>query len=135
MSATAPLFLYVEDDAPSRTVMQFLIGRILGAHVEVFEDTTNFVERLRSLPGIPRVIFLDTQIAPLNGYQVLTLLRGLHEYESTPIIAMTASVTRLDVEQIRDAGFDGLIGKPIKSQVFLDLLKRIMAGESVWYVM
>jgi len=133
-TGTSQLFLYIEDDPPSRKVIEFLITRVLGARITVFEDTSNFVEKLHSLTEVPRVVFLDIHIGPINGYEVLSILRGEEAYRATPVIAMTASVTSDDVERLKQAGFDGLIGKPIRSQIFLELLKRILVGESIWFV-
>ena len=39
-----------------------------------------------------------------------------------------------EVKQLQDAGFDGLIGKPVMKRVFPELLQRILDGEPVWYV-
>jgi CheY-like chemotaxis protein len=134
MDQNSHLFLYIEDEPASRMVMQFLITRILGAQLAIFEDTGDFVEKLHGLPTIPKVIFLDIHVGPVDGYGVLSALRNLPDYRSVPVIAMTASVTSTDIARVKDAGFDGLIGKPIKSQAFPGLLKRIMTGESIWYV-
>jgi hypothetical protein len=39
-----------------------------------------------------------------------------------------------DIEQLREAGFSGLIGKPILKEIFPELVEKLLAGESVWYV-
>jgi CheY-like chemotaxis protein len=134
MHQDAPLVLYVEDDPNSRIVMNLMITRVLGAKLEIFNDTENFMERLCALPILPRVIFLDIYIAPLDGYAVLALLKNNVEYQDIPVIAMTASVTSMDLKDIEAAGYDGLIGKPIKGRIFPDLFKQILAGQPVWFI-
>lgn len=134
MPETPPLFLYIEDDPPSRQIIELLITRVLGARLVMFENTENFEDKLSELPETPRVVFLDVHIGPVDGFEVLTILRGKEAYQQTPIIATTASVTSTDVSRLKEVGFDGLIGKPIKNEIFLDLLKRILLGESVWFV-
>jgi len=47
---------------------------------------------------------------------------------------MTASVTVSDIEDLKKAGFDGLIAKPVRKKVFPELLDRILSGDAVWYV-
>jgi len=37
-----------------------------------------------------------------------------------------------EVELLRTAGFDGVIGKPINHATFPDLLMRILKGEKIW---
>jgi CheY-like chemotaxis protein len=135
MSGSLPAFLYVEDDELSQEIMQLLLVHVLGySQVMTIEDSNHFVERVRALPIVPDVIFLDIQMRPHDGYAMLKMLRGEEAYQKTKVIAMTASVMATDVAALKTAGFDGLIGKPIMRQVFPDLLRRILAGESIWFI-
>lgn len=130
-----PVFLYVEDDQLCREIMQLLIVKVLGyPKLILFEENAHFMEQVRALPSIPDVIFLDIQMRPHDGYEMLKMLRSDPAYQPSKIIAMTASVMATDVEALKKAGFDGLIGKPIMRRVFPDLLKRILEGEDVWFV-
>jgi CheY-like chemotaxis protein len=132
---TLPRFLYVEDDMLSRKVMFTLLTRVMNfTEVIIFEDSNDFLERVQSLPFHPTVILLDVQIGPLDGYEMLQVLRGLETFHETKIIALTANVMSNDVERLKKVGFSGLIGKPIIKQVFPELLERILAGEEVWFV-
>lgn len=126
-------FLYVEDDTMSRLVMGKLIES-LSSTVTIYEDSTQFVERINALEHIPDVVFLDVQIAPLSGFEMLKVLREDSRFEQVPIIAMTASVTVSEINELKQAGFDGLIAKPVRKRLFPELLERVLAGEAVWYV-
>lgn len=126
--------LYVDDDALSREVMHVLASKVIGADITLLDDNTNFMDRVRDLPAVPDVIFLDIQMRPHDGYEMLKMLRGDSLYKEATVIAMTASVMATDVQALRAAGFNGLIGKPIMRQVFPGLLKQILTGESVWFV-
>jgi two-component system, chemotaxis family, chemotaxis protein CheY len=135
MSYENRTFLYVEDDAMSRMVMNKMITRLDGSpSVTIYEDSRNFVERVRSIQPIPDAIFLDVQIGPVDGFGMLKLLRDEPTFDNVPIIAMTASVTVSEIEALREAGFDGLIAKPVRKRLFPELLERILDGEAVWYV-
>ncbi len=130
-----PTFLYVEDDMMSRHVITLMLKDMMGyTNVIIFEDSENFLERVRALPTVPDVIFLDVHIRPHNGFEMLTMLRGEEAYKTATIIAMTASVMAFDVQRLREAGFDGLIAKPVRKKHFPDLLQRILKGESIWFV-
>lgn len=129
-----PIFLYVEDDAFSQEIMKRMLATLGYPNLTIFENSHNFLDRMRALPGVPDIVFLDIQIGPLNGHQVLKLLRDDETYKETRIIAMTASVMSSEVNELRDAGFDGLIGKPILKRIFPELLREILEGEAVWYV-
>jgi len=58
-------------------------------------------------------------MSEMDGYQVLAEVRGQPGLESTPIVAVTASVTRHDHERIVAAGFEGCIDKPIDPESFV----------------
>lgn len=126
-------FLYVEDDPMSRVVMEKMITGLEGA-VTIFEDSEDFMTRVKALAQKPDVVFLDVQIGPLDGFEMLNLLRKEAEYNGVPIIAMTASVTVSEIEELKKAGFDGLIAKPVRKRIFPELLGRLLKGEPIWYV-
>ena len=134
MSELESVILYVEDDVNSRKVMSLLLQRVMKLPVTIFENSANFIENVNQMPTLPNVVFLDIQMQPLDGYQVLQMLREDGRFNDAIIIAMTANVMSHDVEQLKKAGFNGLIGKPIIKDVFSQLVERILAGESVWYV-
>lgn len=134
MSRSQHTILYVEDDMLSREVMQVLIGQVLGHKLMIIDDNRDFLDKVRKLPTLPEVVFLDIQMYPHDGYEMLKMLRTEDAYKERPIIAMTASVMATDVDGLRKAGFDGLIGKPIQRRIFPDLLQQILDGESIWFV-
>ncbi|MCU0481259.1 MAG: response regulator [Anaerolineae bacterium] len=130
-----PVFLYVEDDFSSRQVVKILITRVMKhEHLHIFENSADFMTRVHELAPKPTIIFLDIQMRPHDGYEVLSMLRQDFDFAQITVIAMTANVMSHDVEQLRAAGFNGLIGKPIDNTIFPQLVSRILAGEAIWYL-
>lgn len=130
-----PAILYVEDDPGSRDIMKVLLREIMGlSHVTIFEDSTNFVNRIQQLESEPDVVLLDIHVAPSNGFEMLELLRQQIKPE-TPIIALTASVMNEEVHTLKTAGFNGVIAKPIDIDIFPDQLARILRGEALWNIL
>lgn len=112
-----------------------MIVDVLGfSQLTMFEDSANFLERLKSLPHKPDVIFLDIQMQPYDGYQVLDMIRREPDYRQATVIAMTANVMAHDVEELQRVGFDGLIGKPLRKKLLPQLIERILSGERIWFV-
>lgn len=127
--------MFVDDDAPSREVLKVILNRVAGYNrVELFEDSQDFMQRLHALPDAPDVIFLDIQVPPIDGYEMLKLIRSDPAYQNSRIIAVTASIMPSDVALLQQAGFDGLIGKPLVHKIFPELLHKILAGEPIWYI-
>jgi two-component system cell cycle response regulator DivK len=78
------------------------------------------------------LILLDIQIPHEDGYVILKQIRANDRLAGTRVVAFTANVMPEDVQRVRDAGFDGFIGKPIDHHRFPKQIERILAGESVW---
>jgi CheY-like chemotaxis protein len=130
-----PVILYFEDDALSREVMKACLTRGMGYHnVWIFEDSIDFEGRLNSVGSKPDVIFLDIHIEPIDGFAMLRRIRQSETYQSTKVIALTASVMNEEVKMLRDAGFDGVIAKPLDYDTFPNTLDRILKGEQVWHI-
>jgi two-component system cell cycle response regulator DivK len=131
-----PSILYVEDDPQSRKLMMMLLkGRMQLPHVTILEDSEDFEAHIATLDPKPTIILLDIHVRPYNGFQMLEILRAQPWLNGAPIVALTASVMSEEVQQLKSAGFDGCLGKPINIDTFPDTLARIENGEVVWRIM
>jgi CheY-like chemotaxis protein len=127
--------LYVEDDAMSRKVMQMLLrGSMKLEHVTIFEDSSDFMAKALAITPKPDVIFLDIHMMPIDGFEMLRLLRESDSFRSSRIVAMTASVMNEEVARLQTAGFDGCIAKPIDKNRFPILLEDILQGNKIWNI-
>ena len=127
--------LCVEDDSSNRLVMKLLVEKTLHTkYYAIFEDSTDFIPRMRNLPVRPDIILLDIHVSPFNGFQMLKMIREDAVYGNTKVVALTASVMNEEVERLRKSGFDGAIGKPITLSTFPIVIERILKGECIWQV-
>ena len=132
MAVTDMTIVYVEDDPLSRQVMQLTAEHVL--HIEnlvIFDDSTDIVARIRSLEKRPGIIFLDVQVSPYDGFEMVKMIRQGPDLREVKGVAITASVVSA-VEKLRASGFDGMINKPINPMTLLDLIERIIRGEQIW---
>ena len=127
--------LCVEDDPSNRLVMKLLVEKTLNPkYYAIFEDSADFIPRMRNLPLRPDIILLDIHVTPFNGFQMLQMIREDSIYSDSRVVALTASVMNEEVEKLRKSGFDGAIGKPISLSAFPIVIERIIKGESIWQV-
>lgn len=130
-----PIIFYIEDDELSREVMHTLLTRGLGyTSVTIFESSSEFELKLDTLTTIPDVIFLDIHMEPTDGFTILNLLRQRTKYDSTRVVALTASVMNEEVKKLKDAGFNGVIAKPLNYETFPNALLRILDKEDIWSI-
>lgn len=126
--------LVVDDDADNRTVISRLL-RLSGVSPDRFSEVEgDAAGYLAKAAGDYDLVFLDLHLPKKDGYAVLAEIRADPRLAGTRVVALTASVTRGEIQRCREAGFDGFIGKPIDGRRFSELFKRILSGESVWTV-
>lgn len=129
------LFVYVEDDPLSRQVMELMVGGALrDVQLVTFDDSADFLARLRALERRPDLILMDVHMKPVDGFELLATLRAEEEYRDTCVVALTASVMNEEILELRSSGFDGAIAKPISVTSFPVLIQRILAGEKIWHI-
>lgn len=124
--------LIVDDDPDNRTVIERLLrmaGVAQGSYASIEGDAAAYLSESGERFDL---VFLDLQLPRKDGYAVLEELRADPALASTRVVALTANVTRRELERCRAAGFDGFIGKPIDGRRFSALLRRILKGEAIW---
>jgi CheY-like chemotaxis protein len=124
--------LVVEDDPDNRTVIERLL-RMAGVSPRSFVSIEGDAAAYIASSGESfDLVFLDLQLPKKDGFAVLSELRSDPRLSSMRVVALTANVTRREVERCRESGFDGFIGKPIDGRHFSAYLRMILKGEAVW---
>jgi len=80
----------------------------------------------------PDFIFMDVQMPEMSGFESTLAIRE-HEKSGgirTPIFALTAGVTKGEMEKCREAGMDDFLAKPIDQQALRTLLKKYLGNGS-----
>jgi len=98
------------------------------AKVEIFE-ATNGQEAIDLVGQIQfDVILMDVQMPLMNGFDATRYIRANFESpaKDTPIIALTASVLRIDLDKCKEAGMDSYIPKPFKSQQLIAGIAQVL---------
>jgi len=62
---------------------------------------------------LPDLVLMDIALPGIDGVEAARQLRATPETAAIPIVAMTASVMETDRARFLEAGFAGLIAKPI----------------------
>jgi CheY-like chemotaxis protein len=133
---TQPVILYVEDDPESRMIMQLLLSNLMGLNkFTILPDSRNFLDNVAALPELPDIFLLDIHVPPYTGFDMMAMLREQPAYQNIPVVAVTASVMNEEVQKLKDAGFNGVIAKPLDMDLFPAVLERLLRGERIWYVL
>jgi CheY-like chemotaxis protein/HPt (histidine-containing phosphotransfer) domain-containing protein len=103
--------LVVEDNLVNQQVLTAMLES-MGHVVRMAENGVEAVDAYE--PGLFDVIFMDIQMAEMDGYEATLRIRKLEGGRShVPIIAVTANAMKGDREACREVGMDDYIPKPI----------------------
>jgi two-component system, cell cycle response regulator DivK len=69
---------------------------------------------------VPDLILMDIALPGIDGVDAARLIKAEEATASIPIVALTASVMQADRNRIGEAGFAGIISKPIDVLSFSD---------------
>jgi PAS domain S-box-containing protein len=78
------------------------------------------------------LVFMDHMMPVMDGIEATREIRKLgKEYETLPIVALTANAVSGVKEMFLANGFDGFLSKPISAQGLDDILKEWMSPEKI----
>ena len=120
--------LYVEDNPANLQLMTQIVSRHQG--VTLISAPLGQLGLELAKAHRPDLILLDIHLPDMDGYAVLGRLRSDPDTRSTPVIAVTANAMPMDVQRIRDAGFDDYVPKPIRV-THIDLLIHERLGSTL----
>ncbi len=101
----------VVDDNESFLEMSHFVLRTAAYDVEL---ASSAAQALIKLPNFkPDVILMDIQMPEMDGMELTRRLKADPATEHIVIVAFTAYAANGDEQELRAAGFDGYIGKPV----------------------
>jgi CheY-like chemotaxis protein len=111
----------VEDNPDNR----LLVSAILDDEYELSEYETG-VEAIEGLSADPPdLVLLDISLPEMDGTEVLAWIRQQPQFQTLPVIALTAHAMAGDREKYLAAGFNDYVTKPILDEdLLLDAIKR-----------
>lgn len=77
----------------------------------------------------PDMIICDIQMPVMDGNEVARTLKADDELRSIPVVAVTAFAMRSDCQAMLDAGFDGVLTKPIDPAEFVEQIQAFLPPE------
>jgi signal transduction histidine kinase len=111
--------LLVEDHATTREGTASILASE-GAHVIEAADAASALEALDA--DSPQVLLLDMMLPDLDGREILKALRDRRPRALRAVFVLTGDLTHERLEEVRQLGADGLIGKPISVSQLVDTL-------------
>jgi PAS domain S-box-containing protein len=82
----------------------------------------------------PQLIWMDMRMPELDGYEATKIIRKLSQEQNKPvvIIALTASVFEEQRAEIKAAGCDDMVRKPLQPQIIFDKLAEFLKLQYIY---
>jgi two-component system chemotaxis sensor kinase CheA len=113
--------LIVDDDLRNVFSLTVVLEKH-GVKVLFAENGKEGINALRENPDIDLVL-MDIMMPEMDGYEAMQTIRQIHEYETLPVIALTAKAMKNDREKCIDAGASDYISKPVNVEQLLSLIQ------------
>lgn len=122
-----PRVVHVEDDPDIREIALIALEMVGGLEVVQFASGREALDG--AVAARPDLFLLDVMMPGMNGEETLRALRQMPEFETTPVIFMTAKAQQSDVRKFLDAGALEVIVKPFDP---MQLATQILAIWGKW---
>ena len=121
-----PLVLVVEDDA--RTLK--LLGQVLrrgGYRSGLAKNGIGAIKLLKK--ATPALILLDIKMKPIDGFELLNLLKRYPAARKIPVIVLTGRDNPLYIDKALEFDVEDYLIKPIQPRDLLDRIKSVVPPE------
>lgn len=116
----------VVDDVPDVTEMIGLLLKHAGYEVSTADSAKSALRLARK--NSYDLVISDIGMPEMNGYELAQALRGLNNYSTTPMIAVTGYSEYDDRGRAVKAGFNVHLTKPIEPAQLLNLMNELLSG-------
>lgn len=79
---------------------------------------------------LPSIILLDLNLPGTNGREVLRQIKSSDELKNIPVIVLTTSDDKRDIEECYNLGSNSYIQKPVDFEKFIDAVQLI---KNYWF--
>ena len=132
ISLNEATIIVVEDDPNSQIIILNLL-RVGGAtQCYARRSVSSAIAFAERLPQVD-LFLADINMPHESGFDLLQIVRQHEKLRQAKVVAVTAGTLDEDIQKVRELGFDGFIGKPLKPQSFAQQVQDILNGETVWY--
>lgn len=113
--------LYVEDNPANRKLIKVFLNRQKNFVLHLAETAEIAYQKLSEQHF--DLIFMDIHLPKMSGKELTKILRESQEFQHIPIIALTATAMRHDIDSAEDL-FDNYITKPIDFLILAKILRK-----------
>ena len=116
--------LYIEDNPADLKLVELLIARRRDMHLLTAADAKHGIELARKHQ--PELMLMDINLPGIGGLKALKILREDRLTQHIPVVAISACALPQDVCNGIEAGFFRYLSKPIRVDLFMEMLDETL---------
>lgn len=117
--------LVVDDSLSVRHVLANSV-RSVGWNPVTAKDGVDALEVLQRLPALPDVVLLDIEMPRMDGYELLSTLRGQPATRDLPVVMITSRASEKHRLKAIELGVNGYLVKPYQQEELLATIRRLV---------
>lgn len=132
MTQTQPVnIIMIEDDEGHARLIEKNIRRAgISNEITHFTDGTSALEYIFHAPtgpvlNGPALILLDLNLPDMSGTDILTQIKADPALKRTPVVILTTTDDRLEIERCYDLGCNVYITKPVNYENFAAAIRQL----------
>lgn len=126
MALSLQRITYVEDEPDIRAITEFALTQLGGYSLDVCASGSEAVERTAGFK--PDLVLLDVMMPGMDGIETFRRLKELPEFDTTPVVFMTAKAMKHETDRYRELGAADVIAKPFDPLTLSDRIRQIWVG-------
>jgi CheY-like chemotaxis protein len=119
--------LYVDDETDIRTIVALAFRLDPGLDVKMAESGPDALRIVDAGGWKPDIAMIDMMMPGMSGADLLSALRMRAGLEALPVLFVTASARRDDIQAYLDLGANGVITKPFDPMSLARTVRRRFA--------
>ena len=123
--------LYIEDNPANLRLVEHIISHL--PNLQLLSATRGQMGIDIAKTHNPALILVDINLPDFDGYEVLKRLKTYEETKHIPVIAISASAMKKDIEKGQEVGFADYITKPVNVLNFVNIIKKY-TDDNLYYV-
>jgi len=118
--------LYIEDHPLNAEILRHIARKLWGIEIDIAPTAEEGFIKLAS--GNYDLIYMDIHLPGMTGLEAISHIKSSNTLPSPPIIAVTADASPSTQEEVKKAGGDGFIAKPIDVQVLRESTEALLGA-------
>jgi CheY-like chemotaxis protein len=116
----------VEDDPGHARLIEKNIRRA-GVNNEIvhFENGTAALAYLMQARKVPTLVLLDLNLPDMSGTQILERLKSNADTKQVPVIVLTTTDDKVEIQKCYDLGCNVYITKPVDYEAFATAIRQL----------